>query len=146
MGRNGSDRLRLGGEEALGGQQLAAPLQPGEQLAQADHPDLAHLQRQGAAVGVDDGLACTTTLAPSTSGGLSESTRVREQVSGTDTSASVSRRVTKTVAMPGRRLTWVTWPSTQIAPRRSTQPAIAVATWRTGAGAAVRSQGHGREP
>ncbi len=43
----------------------------------------------------------------------------------------------KTVAMPGRRLTWASWPSTQIAPSRSTQPAIAVAIWRTGAGAAA---------
>jgi 4-hydroxy-3-methylbut-2-enyl diphosphate reductase len=42
--------------------------------------------------------------------------------------------VRKTVFIPGRRLTWATWPSTQTAPSRSTQPAIAFAICRTGAG------------
>ena len=41
----------------------------------------------------------------------------------------------KTVFTPGRRLTWATCPSTQTAPSRSTQPAIALAICRTGAGA-----------
>src|SRR6478735_6123941 len=49
-------------------------------------------------------------------------------------SATPSRSVMKTVLMPGRRLTWATWPSTHTAPSRSTQPAIALAIWRTGAG------------
>ena len=39
-----------------------------------------------------------------------------------------------TVPTPGRRLTWATWPSTHTAPSRSTQPAIAFAICRTGAG------------
>jgi 4-hydroxy-3-methylbut-2-enyl diphosphate reductase len=38
------------------------------------------------------------------------------------------------VFIPGRRLTWATWPSTHTAPSRSTQPAIALAICRTGAG------------
>ena len=44
--------LQLAGEQPLGGQQLAAPLEPGQQLAEADHPDLADRQRERAAVGV----------------------------------------------------------------------------------------------
>ena len=50
-------------------------------------------------------------------------------------SATESRRVRKTTLTPGRRLTWATCPSTQTAPSRSTQPEIALAIWRTGAGA-----------
>src|SRR3954452_6503319 len=73
-------------------------------------------------------------LAPSTRGGLRPSKRVREQVTGTEMSATASRSVRNTVFMPGRRLTWATWPSTHTAPRRSTQPAIAFAICRTGAG------------
>ncbi len=73
-------------------------------------------------------------LAPSTSGGLRPSKRVREQVTGTEMSATASRSVMKTVFMPGRRLTCATWPSTHTAPSRSTQPAIALAICRTGAG------------
>ena len=40
---------------------------------------------------------------------------------------------------PPRRLICATWPSTQIAPSRSTQEAIACEIWRTGAGCRVRS-------
>ncbi len=79
-------------------------------------------------------MAWTTTLAPSTSGGFSPSKSVREQVTGTEMSATGSRRVMKTVLRPGRRLTWATWPSTHTAPSRSTHPAIALAICRTGAG------------
>ncbi len=79
-------------------------------------------------------MACTTTLAPSTSGGLRPSKSVRLQVTGTEMSATESRSVMNTVCSPGRRLTWATWPSTQTAPRRSTQPEIAFAIDRTGAG------------
>ncbi len=39
-------------EEALGREQLASALDLGEQLAEPDHPDLARLEGQGAAVGV----------------------------------------------------------------------------------------------
>src|SRR6478735_5134584 len=73
-------------------------------------------------------------LAPSTRGGLRPSKSVREQVTVTEMSATASRRVMKTVFMPGRRLTCATWPSTHTAPSRSTQPAIAFAICRTGAG------------
>ena len=59
---------------------------------------------------------------------------MREQVTGIEMSATASRRVRKTVFIPGRRLTCATWPSTQTAPSRSTQPAIAFAICRTGAG------------
>ena len=48
--------LQLGGEQPLGGEQLAAALEPGEQLAEADHPDLAGGQGERAAVGVVVGL------------------------------------------------------------------------------------------
>ena len=50
-------------------------------------------------------------------------------------SATESRKVRKTVPTPGRLLTWATWPSTHTAPSRSTQPEMALAIWRTGAGA-----------
>ena len=49
-------------------------------------------------------------------------------------SATVSRSVMKTVFMPCRRLNWATWPSTRTGPSRSTQPEIALAILRTGAG------------
>ena len=76
----------------------------------------------------------TTIDAPSTTGGLRLSKSVREQVTVTEMSATASRSVMKTVLIPGRRLTCATWPSTHTAPSRSTQPAIALAIWRTGAG------------
>ena len=44
--------LQLGGEQPLRREQLAAALEAGEELAEADHPDLARVERQGAAVGV----------------------------------------------------------------------------------------------
>ena len=75
-----------------------------------------------------------TTLAPSTSGGFRLSNRVREQVTGTEMSATASRSVRNTVFTPGRRLSWATCPSTHTAPSRSIQPAIALAICRTGAG------------
>ena len=53
--RGGQERerpLQRGVEEPLGGQQLSAPLELGEQLAEADHPDLAGVERERAAVGV----------------------------------------------------------------------------------------------
>ena len=58
----------------------------------------------------------------------------RLQVTWTEMSASLSRRVRKTVFMPPRRLIWVTCPSTQTAPRRSIHWPIAWVIWRTGAG------------
>ena len=41
------------------------------------------------------------------------------QVTVIETSASVSRSVRNATLVPGRRLTWVSWPSTQIRPSRS---------------------------
>ena len=60
---------------------------------------------------------------------------MRWQVSGTEMSATVSRRVMKTVLMPGRRLIWASWPSTQTPPSWSIHWLTALATARTGAGA-----------
>src|SRR5690242_15121222 len=73
-------------------------------------------------------------LAPSAGGEGSASNTARGQVTGTEMSASESRRVRKTFPTPARRLTWASWPSTHTAPRRSIQPATACAIWRTGAG------------
>ena len=52
-GQEGQVALELGGEEALGGQQLASALEPGQQLAEAHHPDLARGEGEGPAVGVE---------------------------------------------------------------------------------------------
>ena len=66
--------LAARGEQALGGEQLAAPLEPGQQLAEADHADLAGVPARGCrGWRRRTGLAWTTTLAPSTSGGSSAS-------------------------------------------------------------------------
>ena len=73
-------------------------------------------------------------LAPSTTGGLSPSNSVREQVTEIDRSATASRRVRKTVASPCLRLSWATCPSTHTTPSLSTYWAMAFATARTGAG------------
>src|SRR6478609_11842538 len=77
-----------------------------------------------------------TTLAPSTSGGLRLSNRVRAQVTGIEMSPAESRIVMNTVPSPGRRLIWAICPSTHTGPSRSTQLEIARAICRTGAGAA----------
>ena len=79
-------------------------------------------------------MACTTTLAPSTSGVARLSTTLRGAVSGTEMSATASRRVMKMVLSPGRRLTWAIWPSTHTTPSRSTYCATRLAICRTGAG------------
>ncbi len=55
-GQERQGALELGGEQALRGEQPASPLEPGEQLALADEPDLAGGQRQRAAGGVEGGL------------------------------------------------------------------------------------------
>src|SRR5215207_11120660 len=72
-----------------------------------------------------------TTRAPSAST-IPSNTSPR-QVTDTDTSAAGSRRVRNAVALP-RRLSWVTWPSTQTSPSRDTHSAIFIATVRTGHG------------
>src|SRR5512146_1238883 len=48
--------------------------------------------------------------------------------------ASGSRRVRNWVATPGRRVSWATWPSTQISPSRAIHSPIRIATTRTGTG------------
>ena len=83
------------------------------------------------------GLACTTTWAPSVSPPGSASSSATEQVTGSDMSTLGSRRVRKTVRWPGRRVTCVTWPSTQIAPSLLIQPAISWETRRTGTGSSA---------
>ena len=91
-GRKGSRRLQGRVEEPLGGEQLAAALEPGEQLAEADHADRRRRPGTGCRCRRRSvGRAWITMLAPSTSGGLSESKRVRAQVTWTDTSATGSR-------------------------------------------------------
>ena len=54
--------LALLGEESLGGQQLAPPLEPGQQLALTDQPDLAHGERERAPVGVERRLGVADDL------------------------------------------------------------------------------------
>ena len=52
----------------------------------------------------------------------------------------------KTVLMPGRRLIWASWPSTQTPPSRSIHWLTALATARTGAGdSGVASRREGTE-
>ena len=52
VGQERQRPLQLAGEQPLGREQLAALLEPGQQLAEADHPDLADRERERAAVGV----------------------------------------------------------------------------------------------
>ena len=52
VGQERQRPLQLAGEQPLGREQLPAPLEPGQQLAEADHPDLADRERERAAVGV----------------------------------------------------------------------------------------------
>src|SRR4051794_9855248 len=58
-------------------------------------------------------------------------------------SAAGSRRVRNTTLVPGRRLTWATWPSTQIQPNRATQAPIFWLTTRTGQGSSAVLRGSG---
>ncbi len=85
-------------------------------------------------MGWKDGLPQTTTLAPSTSPAPIASQTARGQVSRSDTSATGSRSVRKTVASPGRRTISVSCPSTQTRPSRLTQSPIAREIVRTGSG------------
>jgi len=58
----------------------------------------------------------------------------RRTVTWTLTSADGSRRVRKTVPVPGRRVTWATCPSTQTQPSLATQEPIFWLTPLTGQG------------
>ena len=79
VGEERQRALALEGEQTLGREQLAAPLEPRQQLALADQPDLAGLERQRAAAGVVRGLGVDHDRAPSTSGVGSESTSPRRR-------------------------------------------------------------------
>ena len=61
---------------------------------------------------------------------------MREQVTGIEMSPAESRIVMNTVPSPGRRLICAICPSTHTGPSRPTQPEMASAICRTGAGAA----------
>ena len=80
------------------------------------------------------GLPQTTTCTPSASLTGALSTRSRGAVTVSDMSAAGSRSTMKTVLAPGRMLIWASWPSTQTVPSLSIQPAIRIATARTGYG------------
>ncbi len=80
-------------------------------------------------------FALTTTRAPSATGGSTASKIRRLQVNRIDTSASVSRKVPKTVLVPRFAEMSVSWPSTQTAPSWLIQLAIPFAMVRTAAGA-----------
>ncbi len=62
---------------------------------------------------------------------------MRAHVTATDTSATGSRSVRNTVPRPGRRVNWVTWPSTHIAPSWPIHCDSALEIARTGAGASA---------
>ncbi len=133
-GEEGQRPLELGREQPLGGQQLPAALETGEQLAEPDHPDLAGLQRQGAAVGVERRLGVDDHA------GALDQRRV-EAVEQAARARDGHRDVGDRVAQghedrlhAGRRVTWAIWPSTQTLPSRSIHDEIALAICRTGAG------------
>ncbi|MDH6440298.1 hypothetical protein M2158_008839 [Streptomyces sp. SAI-144] len=81
------------------------------------------------------GFASTTTRAPSLTTSAISSKTWRKQVTLTEMSYDGSRSVRKTTPAPGRRDSWVIWPSTHTAPRRSIQPPIRRDTSPTGRGA-----------
>ena len=127
--------LQLAGEQPLGREQLPAPLEPGQQLAEADHPDLADREGERAAVGVVGRLGLDHHARPLDQRRRQAVDPVRRgTVSGMEMSATESRSVMNTVWIPGRRLIWAIWPSTQTAPSRSTYWETRLAIWRTGAG------------
>ena len=143
-GRNGQVALELGREQPLGGEQLAASLQPGEQLAEADHLDLAGIERERAAVGVEARPGVHHDAGPL------DQRRV-ERVEERAGAGQGHRDVGDGVAQghedgvdPGRRLTCAIWPSTHTPPSLSIHWETALATARTGAGAsAVASRREG---
>src|SRR5690606_28550719 len=82
----------------------------------------------------NEGRACTTTLAPSRSGGSHVRNSRAEHVTVIETSADGSRNVRNDVCVPGRAEIWVICPSTHTEPSRWIQSAILRATVRTGHG------------
>ena len=71
----------------------------------------------------------------------------RGQVTFREMSATGSRSVRNTVEVPGRRVTWATWPSTHTQPRRPIHWPSRFATVRTGVGfSGVLSNATARPP
>ena len=120
-------------EQPLRRQRPLQPLQPGQQFADPDRPDLHGAQRQLPARRVPLGLGVhhhPRALADHV-GDLAR-TPARKQVTAIETSCEVSRSVRNTTPAPGRRDSWVICPSTQTAPSRSIQPPISRDTSPTG--------------
>ena len=143
-GRNGSGRLRSAANSPSAASTRSQLLEPGEQLADADLPDLVGGQRQRAARGeelrprVHDDVRALGEPA----GG--PSSRAAEQVTASDMSAAGSRSVRNTVRWPGRRVICATWPSTQTQPSRPIHSVISWLTLRTGTGCSAEvSRGTG---
>ncbi len=141
VGQERQPPLAGGVEQALGGQQLAQPLDAGQQLADADRADLVDAQAR----------ACRgrgrTTACRARSPGCPRRPPARRRaparsgaVSCSDTSAAGSRSTRNAVPVPGRAVTWASWPSTHTAPSRSTHSAILRATVRTGHGCSGESE------
>src|SRR5665811_1310285 len=72
---------------------------------------------------------------PSVTGAVAASSTCTCAVTGTEMSASVSRRVMKAMLVPGRCESWTTWPSTHNPGIRLMYSAILAARCRTGQGA-----------
>ena len=112
--------LELGGEQPLGREQLPAPLEPGQQLAEADHPDLAGRERERAAVGVVGRLGLHHHAGALDQGrGQAVDGLARAGERHRDVGHGVAQRH-EDGSSPGRRLICAIWPSTQTAPSRST--------------------------
>ncbi len=82
---------------------------------------------------LNSGLAQMTTRAPSAGVGSAASSTAVVQMTRTDTAATGSRSVRKTV--PPRRVSSAIWPSTHTLPRRPIQSPMSRSTVRTGTGA-----------
>ena len=142
--------LELGGEQALGGQQLAAALDAGQQLAEPDRADLAGVQRQRCrGWRRSDGWRARRCWRPRRRAGSAQSNERRASRSPRPRCRPPGRAGSgRRWPCPCRRLSWATWPSTQTPPSLSIHCAMALATARTGAGdsGVVSQGGHGREP
>ena len=134
VGRNGSGRLRCGAKRPSAASSFfrrsirasSSPM-PTARIWSARRLSVPRPKK-------NDGLACTTTLAPSRSGGSISRISQFGQVTDIETSADGSRSVRNAVCVFGRELTCVTWPSTQTLPSRWIQSPILRATVRTGHG------------
>ena len=135
-GRNGRRPLAGGVEQALGGQ---APAAARSARVARRCPRPGWRRRAGSAC---RGRGRTTACRAPPPGCLRRPpgrrrARARSAVSCRDTSAAGSRSTRNAVPVPGRAVTWASWPSTQTAPSRSTHAAILRATVWTGQGASA---------